>query len=116
MIKAIVERNEAGEIAGFTLTGHAGYAPEGEDIVCAAVSMLAINAVNSVEKFTGAKCETEGDEQEGGRLSFHVQEVHSPMERHDVSLLLRSLLFGLRCVEMAYEGTIEIFDEGGRKE
>ncbi len=34
------------------MEGHAGYADEGEDIICAAVSALALNFFNSVETFT----------------------------------------------------------------
>ena len=35
---------------GFEITGHAGYAEYGQDIVCAAVSVLALNMANSVER------------------------------------------------------------------
>ena len=34
------------------IDGHADYADEGEDIVCAAVSALVINTINSIEEFT----------------------------------------------------------------
>ena len=37
----------------FTTSGHAGYAPEGQDIVCAAASVLTINTINAIDKFTG---------------------------------------------------------------
>lgn len=33
-----------GNTAGLTVSGHAGYAPIGQDIVCAAVSMLSLTA------------------------------------------------------------------------
>ena len=33
-------------------SGHAGFADSGEDIVCAAISVLTINLINSLEKFT----------------------------------------------------------------
>ena len=36
----------------FRSKGHAGYAEAGQDIVCAAVSALIINTVNSLETFT----------------------------------------------------------------
>ena len=36
----------------FTSQGHAGYAEEGQDIICAAVSVLVINTVNSLETLT----------------------------------------------------------------
>ena len=37
--------------------GHAGYAEYGEDIVCAAVSVLTINTINSIEQLTKDKIE-----------------------------------------------------------
>ena len=40
-------------IIAFTCNGHAGYAEESEDIVCAAISMLVINTANCIEKFCG---------------------------------------------------------------
>ena len=40
-------------LIGFDIRGHADYAPHGEDIVCAAVSVLAITAVNSLLEQVG---------------------------------------------------------------
>ena len=36
----VVITHEGSFITGFTATGHTGYAEEGEDIVCAAVSAI----------------------------------------------------------------------------
>lgn len=49
MIKIIVKDN------GIEITGHASYAPSGQDIVCAAVSILAQTFVASIEKLTKDK-------------------------------------------------------------
>lgn len=54
---------------GFTIEGHALYDHKGKDIVCAAVSILAINTVNAVEELTEDLFSAESDEK-GGRLSF----------------------------------------------
>ena len=43
----------------FTSKGHAGYAEEGYDIICAAVSALIINTVNSLEQLTGDQIQAE---------------------------------------------------------
>ena len=40
-----------GEYISVESDGHAGYAEEGQDIICAAVSALIVNTVNSVETF-----------------------------------------------------------------
>lgn len=39
------------------IEGHAGYAKKGNDIICAAVSVLAQNLVNSLEELTEDKIE-----------------------------------------------------------
>ena len=40
---------------GFRVSGHSGYAEEGSDIVCAGISVLTINFINSVDSFTDDK-------------------------------------------------------------
>ena len=43
----ITVKKRNGNYLEFVSKGHAGYAEEGQDIVCAAVSVLVINTVNS---------------------------------------------------------------------
>lgn len=45
MVKVTVRRDPSGSIRSFTVQGHTGYAAEGRDIVCAAVTALAQTAV-----------------------------------------------------------------------
>ena len=49
MIKATVFKNSTDSgnavYTGIVMEGHAGYAGEGEDIICAAVSALALNSL-----------------------------------------------------------------------
>ena len=52
MIHAAIYQNERREITGFCLKGHAGYAQDGADIVCAAASVLVINTINALERYT----------------------------------------------------------------
>ena len=47
MVKVAINKNE-GIIEEITIAGHAGYAAKGEDIVCAAVSSIAITSVNDI--------------------------------------------------------------------
>lgn len=50
MIKFKVERNENGKIVRLEVKGHAGYAENGYDIVCAAVSTAVQMTVNGIEQ------------------------------------------------------------------
>ena len=56
---------EDNRIIAFTCNGHAGYAKESEDIVCAAISMLVINTINSIEALTSTKPIVEAQQESG---------------------------------------------------
>lgn len=80
---------------GFISRGHAGFADEGNDIICSAVSVLLINTVNSVEAFTDDAFTV--DEDDGYlcmKLSGEVSEK--------ASLLLDALALGLHSIEETY--------------
>ena len=72
MIQAVFERAEDGELRSAEITGHAGSGEYGFDVVCASVSTLAINFVNSVEKFAGYEPDLELNEEEGGFLRVTI--------------------------------------------
>ncbi len=61
MIKVTIYKTKA-KVRGYEISGHAGYAVTGKDIVCAAVSVLGINTVNAIEAYTNAKVLTDVDE------------------------------------------------------
>lgn len=65
MIEINIGKNIKEEILYLELRGHAKYAEYGKDIVCAAASVLTINLVNSIEKFTSDKYELKIDEDKG---------------------------------------------------
>lgn len=46
-----------GNIVGFVMEGHAGYADQGEDIVCAAVSSAAYMTANTITEIIKAETE-----------------------------------------------------------
>ena len=91
MIRAEVRKHK-GNYISFESKGHAGYAEENYDIVCSAVSALVINAVNSLEKFTGDLFEAEDAD---GYVSIRFKEENSP----EAKLLMDSLILGLTDVE-----------------
>ena len=51
MTKVTFYQNSENQCVGFTSEDHAGYAQEGKDIVCAGISALVINTVNSIELY-----------------------------------------------------------------
>ena len=82
---------------GFRSSGHAGYAEEGSDIICAAVSALAINFYNSVETFTDDGFEGIAG-QEDVQFDFRFTSDISP----ESQLLMNSLVLGLQNIENDY--------------
>ena len=94
MIKVTFYKGSQGGYVGFCLKGHAGYAEAGQDIVCAAVSALCINTVNSIEAFTGDAIRVEADEK-SGMLRLKFTEGIS----RESKLLIDSLKLGLEGIE-----------------
>ena len=95
MINITVKKRN-GSYLDFLSRGHAGYAEEGQDIVCAAVSALIITTVNSLDEFTDEKIEVDEDD---GYVSIHFK-ANPNTERG--RLLMDSLILGLTEIEHSY--------------
>ena len=94
MIKVSVRKSDD-LITGFTINGHSGFADKGKDIVCAAISVLAINAVNSIESFTGVKPYVDESD---GFLDVRFEKYSD----EKVRLLLDSMVLGMQGVMEEY--------------
>ena len=97
MVQISVLKNKQGMYTGFSMKGHAGYAEYGQDIVCAAVSVLVINTLNSIEQLTSDEPVVHSDENEG------LIECSFPKGICDKTvLLIDSMVIGLRGIEQEY--------------
>ena len=97
-VSIIKTRN--GEYKGFNCIGHSGYAERGEDIVCAAISVLVINTINSLDQLAGQKIKLVTNEEEGlidCRFDGHVNDRSK--------LLLDSMVLGLKEIKKQYGKT-----------
>ncbi|HOB09965.1 MAG: ribosomal-processing cysteine protease Prp [Limnochordia bacterium] len=91
---------KAGEdIVGFAAAGHTGYAPHGEDIVCAAVSALTQTAVIGLCEVLGVAADVEI--KDGFLQCFLPQELPEPLRRQS-QLILQVMCAGLRAVFQEY--------------
>ena len=97
MTKITIFRNRDQVFTGFDCLGHAGYAEEGEDIVCAGISALVINTINSLGIYTKEKFSTDSDEETG----MITLKFDSPAG-HDADLLMKSLVLGLQGIQNTY--------------
>jgi hypothetical protein len=100
MIQITVEKQD-GRYRRITSRGHAEYDDSGKDLVCAAVSVLLINAVNSLDQLTEDDYSVEEGGKDGGFLSVCFSEPLSEAG----TLLLDSLVLGLQSVFENYRET-----------
>lgn len=103
MINVTAIYNEVDEACGFRIEGHAGFAGYGRDIVCAAVSALSENTVNSVEAFTEDKFSCKTDEK-SGLLEFIITSDVSKESK----LLLQSFFLGIRTISEEYNKHVKL--------
>ncbi len=91
-------KTKAGEYQGFICEGHAGYAPYGKDVVCAAISALVINTINSLDEITEEQMDVTADEGSGSvRCLFSGQPL-----KETSRVLMDSLVLGLTQIEKQY--------------
>ena len=97
MTTITITKDAGDNYKGFECSGHAGFARSGEDIVCAAVSVLTINTINSIEKLTDDKFDSFQDDREG-ILGLNFR--NTPSEQAD--LLMRSFELGVTGIYKQY--------------
>ncbi len=105
MIRIRVKKSDSGSIIGFFVSGHAGFAQSGTDVVCAGVSALVINCINSVEKFSDTRFDLVQNEQDG-MIDFTCKE---PLDDKAV-LLMKSLFLGVQEIQDTYGNDYVTFD------
>ena len=98
MIHVRFSINPGGDIVGFNVDSH------GDKIVCAAVSALTINAVNSIEWLAKADFAYECEKERF--IKFHLTDEADANAR----LLLESLRLGLRTIADEHPNELSIED------
>ena len=93
MITITIYQNHE-DVTGFRCIGHSGYAESGSDIICAGVSALVINTINSIDSLTNSSFHLETEE-ESGLIDFTFEESAD----HDAQLLVESMILGLQGIQ-----------------
>lgn len=107
MIIAKLEVGADGGI-GLTLTGHAGAAPRGEDLVCAGATTLAYTAAQAVlvlHQEGKLRHRPEIDISEGRAV---VSAVPGPNGKQELEQALRVVWLGLEMLQCNYPGCIRL--------
>ena len=93
-------------ITGFTVSGHAGFAEEGEDIVCASVSSVVWCTVNGLLSLADIPAEYESRD---GFISCNLPSLSSS-ERQKADLLLGSMEAFLRELSEQYPDFVKVME------
>ncbi len=102
MIRAKVVLDEAGRVHAFDAAGHAETASRGNDIVCAAFTVLARTAYRALEALPGI--EIEGAAPGPGSLSFVVNRPADDAGR--AAGIADSLVTGMSDLAREYPGAV----------
>ncbi len=94
------------KITAFTVSGHSGYAEEGEDIVCASVSSVVWSTVNGLSEIAGLPVEYESRD---GFVSCSMPQL-SPAEREKADLLLESMYAFMQSLSEQYEHFVKVME------
>ncbi|MHB1420430.1 MAG: ribosomal-processing cysteine protease Prp [Bacillota bacterium] len=105
MVKIDFIENSVGEIISFTITGHAGMASSGRDILCAAVSVLAQTSVLGLLDYLSIKLRLK---MRPGNMLCELPEDMQPFERQQANAILETAYLGLSSLKKGYPRRIEI--------
>ena len=98
---------EGDRITGFSISGHSGYAENGQDIVCAAISAVVTMAEATINDVCGAKAKVRvKDDQARVTLTLPA----SCDEEETVQAVLSGLLLTLINLREDYEDYIEVLE------
>lgn len=97
MTSITFHKTKSGEYKDFICSGHAGSGSYGKDIVCASISVLVINTINSLEEIAHEKISVESDE-ERGLIICRFEESLQEASR----ILVDSLVLGLSHIAGQY--------------
>ena len=93
-------------IREFELSGHAGYAEEGHDIVCAGVSALSIAAANGLEHFLSVAPKVQEAE---GHLTCQLAGI-TEQELDSAQWILQTMTLGIEQIQTTYGQNYIIID------
>ena len=94
-------------ITGFTVSGHSGYAEEGSDIVCAAISAVVTMAETTINDVCGAKAKVRV-KNEDARVTLMLPT--SCDEEESVQAVLAGMMLTLCSMRDDYPDYIEVLE------
>ena len=102
MIRLTLQKTQ-GQWTGFECVGHAGFAEAGQDIVCAAVSILTTTCANALESVAGVKPQVQASD---GKMVLSLPQDAG----HDAQVILRAMRQGLRDLAEEYPRYFQLIE------
>lgn len=87
MIHIQIFKDSTQRVSGVKISGHAGQATYGSDVICSAVSVLALSTINGLKQVAGAKVQKKVDE---GDICFSLVEENDENIMAAAQILLKS--------------------------
>lgn len=106
MTTVTVRRDERG-VRALSVSGHAGFARSGRDIVCAAASILITTCANALESVAKVIPVVEVDEHSAA-ITVALPDTLSPEEEHDAHIVMETTLRGFSDVAQEYPNYLKI--------
>ena len=100
---------EGSRIVGFEVKGHSGYAHEGEDIVCAAVTSAVRLVESTINDVMGLCASVKVNEQDAS-ISFRLPGGLAPTAESTCQNLLTGLMVYLAELHVEYPDNIEVME------
>ncbi|MBF0780189.1 MULTISPECIES: ribosomal-processing cysteine protease Prp [unclassified Granulicatella] len=108
MIHITFKKNKSKQWVSYEINGHAAFSESGTDIVCAAVSTLAIVTCNNLEQIAQYQPIVDVEEEFGGYLYVEILSDLSDEQQAISQILLENLYLGLIMVRNEYSDFVEI--------
>ncbi len=94
---------------GLSVSGHAGYGVHGEDIVCAAISILITTCANALETVAHIVPNVVQDEQTT-TITVSLPIRLTKQQRHDALIILQTTLQGFEDIATQYPSFFQLLD------
>lgn len=98
MIKVLIKEKE-NSFHSLTIKGHANSAPYGEDLICAAVTAVAVGGLNNIQNPDNFNLEV--------KEGLIVAEVKNEISEHD-AIVMETIIAGLKSIEESHGKYINI--------
>ncbi len=95
MIRATITQLASSQPVAIKVTGHAAYGDYGQDVMCASVSTLILNFLNSLEALADYIPDYNLNQEDGGHLEIDFSDFERVSKKEVVQILFDSFRLGM---------------------